>query len=119
LSLSLFFKSTQALLKLFDLVTDESAVSFKLRFTRPTHANTTLLTRKVGITAYQTGGEILKLSELDLKFAFETLSPNGKNIEDETRAINHPHFESGFEIPLLSGTEAVIKHNELSFKLFT
>ena len=70
------------------------------------------MTLQVGPQTGQTRLMVFQLRHLDLQFALMALRALGKNIENQARAIHDLHFEFRFQIALLRGAEAVVKHHD-------
>ena len=52
---------------------------------------------------------MLQLGEFNLQLAFMRPGPRGKNIENQTRAIQNPALQQLFQIALLAGRQIVIE----------
>jgi len=56
---------------------------------------------------------MLQLRQLHLQLAFMSARALGKDIENQTGAIQHPALELTLQVPLLTGTEGMIEHDNL------
>ena len=56
---------------------------------------------------------MFELSKLDLELAFETLGPQGKDIEDQGRPILTSVIQPAFEVTLLTGAQLVIEDHDV------
>jgi len=99
-------------LERLDALADQTAVGFKLRFTRTTQTDTAFLTLKVSPRTNQPGRQILQLRELHLQLAFMATGALRKNIEDKTGAIDHAAIKRLLQIALLRRCQSVIENDE-------
>ncbi len=79
----------------------------------PAQADAALLALQVGPAAYQAGGHVFQLSQLDLQLALMGTGTLGKNVENQSRAIQHPALELPFQIALLGRAQAMVEDNQL------
>ena len=113
LRMSLTLDLAQSFPQQLDLVADDTAVHFKLRFTRTPHADAPTLTLQVGPHASQAGHQMLQLRELDLELALVAARPKREDIEDQTDTVDHTQLEHTLEVALLGRRQGVIDEDEL------
>jgi hypothetical protein len=68
---------------------------------------------EVSPATHQPGGKMLKLGKLDLKLALMALGPQGKNVQDQTAAVDHPALQGALEIALLPGRQFMIEKYQI------
>lgn len=78
--LALFFNFFQPRRDLHNTVTQQTAVSFELGFTRAAQTNPAFLSFKVGPAANEASRHVTQLRQLDLQFPFVGTRSLGKNI---------------------------------------
>jgi hypothetical protein len=62
----------------------------------------------------QAGTEMIKLSQLNLQLAFVGARSLGKNVENQTRTVNHTTPELTLEITFLTGCEHVVEYDQVT-----
>ena len=60
---------------------------------------------------------MLQLRQFNLQFTLVGTRPLGENIQNQTRAVQHPALQFLLQVALLAGTEGVIEHDNFSFML--
>ena len=56
---------------------------------------------------------MVELRQFDLQFTFRALGAQGKNVEDQARAVNDAALQQAFEVALLRGRQIVIENDEI------
>lgn len=64
----------------------------------------------------ETRKKIFELREFDLRFGFTGSRAAGKNIENETRSIQHFDIQLLFEISKLDGSKLIVENRNLDFE---
>ncbi len=105
------------LLETVNLAADEASVGLQLGLTGAPGAYASSEPFKVFPLARESGEEVFMLGKLDLESALSGAGPGGKDVEDESGAVDNLALESVFEDPLLRGRKLVIHDNRLVAKL--
>src|SRR3569623_1124662 len=108
----------QALVELIDTLLDQAPVGLELGFARAAQADAALLPFQMGPAAHKARGQVDELGEFHLQLSFEGCGALGKNVEDETGAIQCATFHQLFDIALLSRRQGVIEDHHLRLELF-
>src|SRR5579883_1706751 len=96
-----------------DPMTDLPAVHFEFCFTRTARADTTAETREVFAISGQARQPVLELSKLHLQLAFFGAGTTGKDIENQSRAVDDFSVEDFFQILVLAWREFFVKDNDI------
>jgi hypothetical protein len=56
---------------------------------------------------------VLQLGQLDLQLALVALRPQGKDVEDQRRTVDHAAIELALEVALLRGRDVVIEDDDV------
>jgi hypothetical protein len=104
----------QALLQQLDPIAKQAAVGLQLLFTRPPHADATALPFQVSPAANQPGRQMLQLRQFDLQLALGARGPQGKNIENQTGAVDDAAFQQAFQIALLGRRQIMVENYQIS-----
>ena len=93
---ALRFHLGELFLEYLDTLGEQAAVGLQLRFAGAAHADTALLPLQVGPAAHQARREMIQLRQLHLQLALETARTLGKNVENQTGAVDHPALQALF-----------------------
>ena len=103
----------QLLLHLADTPVDLAAIGLQLGFARSAGTDAAAQLRHLHAAPCQPRQQILQLRQLHLQLPFTGARVPGKNIENQLRAIDHPHMQNVFNVSLLRGGKIVVKDDEL------
>ena len=102
----------QFLLEQGNLGLDNTAVGLNLGLTRAAHADAASLAFKVGPHTRQSWQQVLVLSQFDLHLGAGSLSPLGKDVQDEASAVQGLDLYRLLDKGNLLGREVVIKDDQ-------
>ena len=75
--------------------------------------DTALLPLQMGPAAHQAGGEVTQLGQFDLELALEGARPLGKDVEDQTGAVDHPTLKQTLQVALLGRGQGMIEDDQV------
>lgn len=108
----------QLLFQVRNLVENDTPVGLYLSFAGSTHADTSSLSFEVSPQPGESGQQILVLCQFYLTFGIGSLCPFGKNIENETGAVEYFHLQFPFDILYLFRRQVVIEDDHAYFVFF-
>ena len=89
------------LLHVPDAAVDLAAIGFELRFAGTTRSDAAAELRHLDAASRKPRQQVLQLRQFDLELAFAGAGVARKDVEDELRAIDHPHIERALQVALL------------------
>ncbi len=103
----------ELLFELIDTVLHPPPVAFQLRLTWAAAANAAGQTRQGGAFVGQIRHEVFELGQLHLDFALPAVSPLGKNIQNQHRAVDDFELGALGNRPALTRGQALIENQQI------
>jgi hypothetical protein len=105
------------MLQITNSATHQSAVTFELRFTGPTQADTaTFLATQVAPHLLEARKRILELGQLHLEAGFHSLGASGEDVEDQLTAIQNLHASRFLQVSRLCRRQIVIEDDNIGIR---
>src|SRR3569833_1524453 len=108
----------QSFVELIDTMLNQAPGGLERSFARAAQADAALLPFQMGPAAHKSRGQVAELGEFHLQLSFEGCGALGKNVEDETGAVQCATFHQLFDIAVLSRRLGVIEDHHLRRALF-
>src|SRR5687767_747830 len=91
-----------------DAMADLAPVHFQFRFAGTSCADSTAKAGQVFSIACKPVQPVVELGQLHLELAFLGAGTTGKNVQDQSGAVDDFGINSLFQIPLLAGREVIV-----------
>ena len=63
--------------------------------------------------AHQSRGQVTQLRQLDLQLALVAVCTLGKDVQDQTGAVDHPALEEAFQVALLTRAQRMVDQDQV------